>query len=60
MKPDLCEKCGARGIIATRNGPTCEHSTNAGLSWWPAEWPTMLESQRIKWLNENNQTKQTS
>lgn len=36
--PDLCPRCLALSIIATRTGPTCSHRTPNGAAWFPPWW----------------------
>lgn len=53
MTPEHCPACRATGVIATKNGPTCQHSEKHGVAWWPAEWGAMQEPARVEWIWAN-------
>lgn len=46
----LCPQCLAASIIAPANGPTCAHTR--GTDWWPKDWATWTEAQRVKWIEQ--------
>lgn len=46
----LCPTCLAENIIAPVAGPTCKHARDASDQWWPANWGTMVEAERLAWL----------
>lgn len=52
----LCPTCLAANIIAPVAGPTCKHARDANGQWWPANWGTMVEAERVAWL-ETRKTK---
>lgn len=50
--PALCPVCMSRNVVAPAGGPTCAHNRPPGASWWPQDWPTMPEHERLAWLAE--------
>lgn len=50
MTPLLCPDCLALKRIAIRNGPTCIHQLNHGVTWFPSWWDTATETRRLQWL----------
>ena len=46
----ICPECRKLGIVATVGGPTCKHQLNSGVLWWPSNWSTMSEYDRVAWL----------
>lgn len=52
LLPDYCPLCLAENVVATIYGPTCKHQPKHGLAWWPENWQTMTEYERVEWLKK--------
>ncbi len=52
MKPKFCPACLRENRIATAAGPTCPHHEPSGANWFPANWATMHEAERIAWVKQ--------
>jgi hypothetical protein len=53
---DYCPLCIAQNVVASRNGPTCQHHALTGADWFPSWWLTSTEAERIKFLERQTQT----